>query len=609
MNVNPMNESVNEPGAALLNIERLDVVFGEGRPAVCGASVEVAAGEVVAIVGESGSGKSLTARAVLGLLPDGARVAGGDIRFEGRSMAGLTPAQWREVRGARIGMVFQEPLVSLNPALRIGDQMAEALRLHTRLGEREIRERCIEMLRRVKVADPLRCLQAYPHEFSGGMRQRIMLASVMLPRPRLLIADEPTTALDMLVQREVLDLMGELTQASGTAVLMISHDLALVAERATRVVVMQAGRVIESGRTEDILLRPREAYTRRLLDALPSRQPARSLPTSRPVVETSHLRVSFAGPRQWFRKAAPVDAVKGVSLALHAHETLAVVGESGSGKTTVARVLTQLARPSGGSLLFEGEDVATFDRARRMRFQRAVQMVFQDPYSSLDPRMRLVDIVAEPLRHDRRLDAAERRRRALALLQEAGLPAELADRLPHQISGGQRQRVAIARAVIPGPQVVVADEPVSALDATVQKQVLDLLRQLQARHGFACLFVSHDLGVVESIADRVAVMHRGHVVELAPRDALFDRPAHPYTRALLAAAPRLEPLGDAGFRLRHRQMIGPQAIEGREWFDAGVPVAGAPEMVEVGEGHWVACVREPGAAAVTARLTLVPRAA
>ena len=278
MNVNPMNESVNEPGAALLNIERLDVVFGEGRPAVCGASVEVAAGEVVAIVGESGSGKSLTARAVLGLLPDGARVAGGDIRFEGRSMAGLTPAQWREVRGARIGMVFQEPLVSLNPALRIGDQMAEALRLHTRLGEREIRERCIEMLRRVKVADPLRCLQAYPHEFSGGMRQRIMLASVMLLKPALLLADEPTTALDAVVQRDVMELMVGLTKEHGTAVLLISHDLGMVARYCSRIVVMCQGDVVEQGKAEDLLARPQHPYTRKLLAAMPHREPARELP-------------------------------------------------------------------------------------------------------------------------------------------------------------------------------------------------------------------------------------------------------------------------------------------------------------------------------------------
>jgi peptide/nickel transport system ATP-binding protein len=572
---------------ALLRIEGLRLRSGTGAPLVDGVSFDIHAGEMVAVVGESGSGKSLTARAILNLLPPGVEIAGGAIRFQGRDLLTLAREPLRAVRGARIGMVFQEPLVSLNPAIRIGEQMAEGLRLHTTFDAAEIRARSIEMLARVRVARPERCLDAYPHQFSGGMRQRIMLASVMLLKPALLLADEPTTALDMLVQREVLDVMGELAAEMGTAVLLISHDLALVAERARRVVVMNKGRVVEQGEAGDILLRPQQAYTRQLLAALPARGPVREPAQSAPLVELEQLRVSFPGARRGFRRAPPVEAVKGVSLQLHAGETLAVVGESGSGKTTVARVMTQLIQPSGGTLRFEGRDVAAFGKAERMRFQRAVQMVFQDPYSSLDPRMRLDAIVAEPLRHDPELTGSQRLQKARALLAEVGLPSEFASRFPHQISGGQRQRVAIARAVIPNPRVVVADEPVSALDATVQKQVLELLQRLQQRYGFALLFVSHDLGVVESVADRVAVMHLGHLIECGTRDAVFDRPHHPYTRALLSAAPALVPEA-GGFRLQRREAANKTMPQGFAAFDSATAPGDVPEWLEVGLGHRVA---------------------
>jgi peptide/nickel transport system ATP-binding protein len=593
----------------VLEVRDLTVRFGDAAPVVDGASLAMLPGEVVAIVGESGSGKSLLARSVLNLLPPGAHVAGGSVRVDGHDMLGLSPRALRRVRGARVGMVFQEPLVSLNPALRVGDQLAEALRLHSDLSAAEIRDRSIAMLERVRVADPARCLKSFPHEFSGGMRQRIMIASVMLPRPRLLIADEPTTALDMIVQREVLDLMQELAREAGTAVLMISHDLALVAERAARVLVMHRARIVEQGPTGSILLQPRDDYTRRLLQALPQRAPARAAASdARALLELSHLRVRFPGPRSGLRRAAPVEAVRGVTLHVCPGETLAVVGESGSGKTTIARVLTQLAAPSAGTMLFEGRDTAAFGRAERQALRRSVQMVFQDPYSSLDPRMQLADIVAEPLRHDRTLGAQARRARAIALLEEAGIARELATRFPHQISGGQRQRVAIARAVITAPRLVVADEPVSALDATVQRQVLELLRQLQATHRFACVFVSHDLGVVESIADRVAVMHRGHVVELGPRDAIFDRPSHPYTRALLGASPRLEALAGGGFRLRQRDLSHGAPPAGRAYFDAAADVRDNPDLLEIGVEHRVACRPLP-AAGVPPALRLVARVA
>jgi len=521
----------------LLRVAALRVTAGPSFAAVEGASFDVAAGEILALVGESGSGKTAMARAVIGLLPPGLAVTGGSIVFDG---AEVTAKTVRALRGPGIGMVFQEPMTSLNPAVPIGVQMAEGLALHTPLRGAEINAACRAMLARVGIADPAACLNAYPHEFSGGMRQRIMLASVMLLRPKLLIADEPTTALDTLTQAEVLDLMVGLTREHCSAVLLITHNLALVARYADRALVMRRGRIVEEGKARALLTAPREAYTRALVDALPRRGPP-PLPRapSEPLLRAEALRVDFAGRRRFFVRGRAVQAVRGVNLAVHTGESVALVGGSGSGKTTLGRAMLRLVEPSSGRILFRGQDISTLRGAALLPFRMACQIVFQDPYSSLDPRMRVAQIVDEPLRHMRRLSSVERARRVEAMLDSVGL-AGFGKRHPHALSGGQRQRVAIARALVRNPDFVLADEPVSALDMTIQKQILTLLRTLQRARGFACLFISHDLAAVGEIADRVVVMQHGEVVEEGDRDAVFDAPRHPYTRALLDAAPRLE---------------------------------------------------------------------
>jgi len=514
-----------------------------GQRVVDDLSLDLAAGEVLAVVGESGSGKTLAARAVLGLLPPGIRCTAGQILLAGEDISAASQARLRKLRGATMGMVFQEPMASLNPAHRVGAQLEEGLVLHTRLKAVERRDACLEMLRRVGIDDPLRCYRAHPHEFSGGMRQRIMLASVMLLRPRLLIADEPTTALDTLTQREVLDLMLELAGSHGTAVLLITHNLGLVARYAQRVLVMDKGRMVESGAVQQVLRAPGSPCTRALVDALPRRGPAKE-PGCRAaaLLEVRNLHVSFPGARQgWFGRRPAVHAVRGVSLDVAIGETVAVVGASGSGKTTLARALLRLIDSQAGEIHFRGQELRSSRGAALLGFRMACQLVFQDPFSSLDPRQRVFAIVEEPLRLQPGYEPRRARCRVDEVLEEVGLTG-LGERLPHELSGGQRQRVAIARAVVRRPALVVADEPVSALDMTIQAQVLRLFKSLQRQHGFACLFISHDLAVVEQVADRVLVMQNGSIVEHGHRDAVFDTPRHAYTQALLQAAPRIAPL-------------------------------------------------------------------
>jgi peptide/nickel transport system ATP-binding protein len=482
----------------------------------------------------------MAARSILDLLPPGVRRMSGSIALEGRDLTSLTTREMRAVRGGEIGMVFQEPMVSLNPALKIGQQLAEGLKLHRKLADAEIRRLSLAMLARVKIADPERCLAAYPHEFSGGMRQRIMLASVLLLKPRLLIADEPTTALDTLSQREVLELMTELARDNGTAVLLITHDLGLVARYSERVIVLEKGKLVEAGTTPQVLGQPAHPYTQRLVASVPRRDADRAtVPDAAPVMlEIAGACIDYPGRPGLWRAGPPTRVVHGVDLTVRAGEIVAVVGASGSGKTTLGRAALGLKPLAAGRITVDGVDIATMSAVETRTFRRTAQLVFQDPFSSLDPRMRVGAIVGATLRHLPGITVAQRRERVRIVLDEVGLTG-FAERFPHQMSGGQRQRVAIARAIVSEPRLVIADEPVSALDMTIQLQVLTLFQRLQERYGFACLFITHDLAVVEQVADRVCVLSGGKVVEMGAAEAVLGNPLHAYTKALLAATPSL----------------------------------------------------------------------
>ncbi|MFW7269681.1 dipeptide ABC transporter ATP-binding protein [Gluconacetobacter sp. Hr-1-5] len=530
----------------LLQVRNLHIATRAGTTLVHDFGLDLAAGERLAIIGESGSGKTMATRALVSLLPPAAQVAGGTIRFQGQEITRLAKPAMQRLRGPGIGMVFQEPMTSLNPALTIGRQLSEGLQRHRRLSRTAIRGLVIDMLHRVRIRDPERCLTAYPHEFSGGMRQRIMLASVLLLKPRLLIADEPTTALDVLSQREVMDIMVELTREQGTALLLISHDLPLVERYTDRAIVMQKGIVVEAGLTGSMMAHPTHPYTRQLIGALPrpkAASPASSTDKAPVLLSINRLCVDYPTKRGLLRAGQPRRVLDTVSLQVRSGEIVALVGGSGSGKTTLGRTVLGLTPFVSGSVRFDGSDIATLGTTALRDFRRQVQLVFQDPFSSLDPRLCVAEIVAATLRHVPGLDAATRRTRTDAALAAVDL-AGFERRLPHEMSGGQRQRVAIARAIVSGPKLVVADEPVSALDLSVQQQVLTLLQTLQHEQGFACLFITHDLSVVEQVADRVVVMENGTIVEEGLVDAVFSNPQHSYTRQLLAATPRAAPLPD-----------------------------------------------------------------
>jgi peptide/nickel transport system ATP-binding protein len=529
--------------------------------AVEGVDLEISAGETVAIVGESGSGKSTTAMAVIGLLPGNGRVVRGSIRLDGEELVGAPESTLRRIRGGSIGLVPQDPMSNLNPVSKIGTQVAETLLAHGLATSKDVDAKVVETLAAAGLPDAAERAKQYPHEFSGGMRQRALIAIGLACNPRLLIADEPTSALDVTVQKTILDQLGRMTGELGTSVLLITHDLGLAAERAARVVVMHRGRIVEQGPARQILEDPQQPYTQALVKAAPSVAAVRLRPeayraTPPPAAVADPAASASAAPAETAARRDNIveienltklykirgrkddfAAVSDVSLAIPRGETVAIVGESGSGKTTTARMLLKVIEPTSGTIRFEGQDVAGLKGAQLREFRQKVQPIFQDPYSSLNPMFTIERIIAEPLEFYKRGTAKDRAGRVRKLLDDVALPQTMLRRYPSELSGGQRQRVAIARALALNPELIVCDEPVSALDVLVQDQILTLLRDLQGEYGLSYLFISHDLAVVRLISDYVCVMKDGALVEAASSEEIFTNPRDPYTRRLLSSIP------------------------------------------------------------------------
>jgi microcin C transport system ATP-binding protein len=537
----------------LLSVRDLSVAFHQGQNtslAVDGVSFDIHPGEVVALVGESGSGKSVTANSILKLLPyPAASHPGGEILFGGRNLLKASEAELRHVRGNDITMIFQEPMTSLNPLHTIEKQIGEILDLHQGITGEPARTRILELLNQVGIREPEKRLKAYPHELSGGQRQRVMIAMALANRPKLLIADEPTTALDVTVQAQILELLRRLKGEHGMSMLFITHDLGIVRKFADRVCVMTKGKIVETGLVEEVFADPKHEYTRHLLSSEPRGEPPQADPSRPVVMEGRDIRVWFPIKAGFLRKVVDhVKAVDGVSLTLRAGETLGVVGESGSGKTTLGLALARLIS-SQGRIAFIGQDIDNFSFSEMRPLRDRLQVVFQDPYGSLSPRMSVGDIIAEGLKvHERAMSEDERDERVAWALTEVGLDPATRWRYPHEFSGGQRQRIAIARAMVLKPRFVMLDEPTSALDMTVQAQVVDLLRDLQKKHDLAYLFISHDLKVVKALANHVIVMRLGRVVEEGPAEEIFRAPREDYTRALMAAAFDLAAVENGGIR-------------------------------------------------------------
>jgi oligopeptide transport system ATP-binding protein len=525
--------------APVLALRDLDIRFRTGAGelhAVKRVSFEIAKGETLAVVGESGSGKSQTMLAALGLLAANGK-ATGSAKLNGIELIGATQRALDALRGRKVAMIFQEPMTSLDPLYTIGAQLVKVLRRHKPIGRAAARAEAAALLDRVRIPDAAARLDCYPHEMSGGQRQRVMIAMALAHGPDLLVADEPTTALDVTIQAEILELLGALQRELGMAIAFITHDLGLVRRFAKRVIVMRNGEIVEEGDVGAIFAAPKHDYTRALLDAEPAGRKAPVAPEAPIVLTAGDIRVEYEISRGMFgRKTLTVKAVNGVSIALRAGETLGLVGESGSGKSTLARSIVRLA-PASGSVRFEDRALLPLSKPEMRPIRKTLQMVFQDPYGSLSPRMSVGEIVSEGLRvHEPALTAAQRDSRAAAALVEVRLDPEMRRRFPHEFSGGQRQRIAIARAIVLRPKLVILDEPTSALDRTIQKAIVELLRDLQARHGLAYLFVSHDLATVRAMADRIAVMKDGKIVEEGETEKLLANPQADYTRRLLAAA-------------------------------------------------------------------------
>jgi len=601
-----------------LSVRSLGVNFGSNQ-VVKNLSFDVYPGKTTAIVGESGSGKSVTSLAIMRLVEYmNAEITSGTILFhrdasgsQPQDLTQLSDKAMRKIRGKEIAMIFQEPMTSLNPVYTIGDQITEVLVLHEKLTQDAARVEAVKLLKLVRLADAEALLKRYPHQLSGGMRQRVMIAMALACRPKVLVADEPTTALDVTIQAQILTIMRDLQQELGMAVIFITHDMGVVAEMADQVVVMRHGEKVEEGAVEEIFARPQHPYTQALLaavpklgsmqgEALPRMDPlvvldgnvARTLGESRqqdtarideaPVVEIENLVTRFDIRKGFFGGVSHrVHAVENVSFSIFPGETLALVGESGSGKSTIGRTIQQLQECTSGTIRFGGKAVADMSRAEKMRLRQEVQYIFQDPFASLDPRKTVGFSIAEPIRTHGLLHGAKAiRQRVNQLLERVGLSADQAERYPHEFSGGQRQRVCIARALASKPKLIIADEALSALDVSIQAQIIHLLMELQQDEGLAYLFISHDMAVVEKMSHRVAVLHLGQVVELGERRAVFDSPQHSYTRKLLSAVPVADPAQRRERTLLQGDILSPIRKVGDE-----------PEhlpLVQVASGHFVA---------------------
>lgn len=571
----------------LLEVKDLQVSFiGDEKEfeAVKGISFHVEKGETLGIVGESGSGKSVTARSIMRLLPSPPSfLKSGEINFQGRNLVEQSEKEMESVRGQHISMIFQDPMTSLNPTIRIGEQIAESLKKHQQVSKDEAYKKTIELLELVGIKQSEKRYKQYPHEFSGGMRQRAMIAMALACNPSLLIADEPTTALDVTIQAQILTLMKNMQEKLGTSIILITHDLGVVAGMCDRVIVMKEGEIVEEGTTEEIFNNPKHDYTKRLLNALPKlhekKQPKQApllsgnLDLSKPLLEIKSLKKHFD-----LGHGDTLKAVDDLSFEIYPGETLGLVGESGSGKSTTGRTILQLHEPTDGDVLYKGIPITRLSKKQLKTMRRHMQIIFQDPYSSLNPRKKVLDIIGEALDlHGLAKSKEERRARVEELLELVGLNKAHASRYPHEFSGGQRQRIGIARALAVDPEFIVCDEPLSALDVSIQKQIVDLLKDLQHRLGLTYLFIAHDLSMVKHISDRVAVMYGGKIVELAESEELYSNPQHPYTKALLQSIP----IPDPAIEKKKERVLDKESTAIKYNVQN-------TELIEVSPKHWVA---------------------